>query len=256
MARVSSGYPAIIRQPRLRMKTRPTANTAATQTDSGGSVFSRKSKNSIASTRRPSVRCNGERDHDAEFGERDQRLARHRQKRVERLGAVERAGQREKVDAAEKSPARCRTGGGAWPRRSRAACARRASCGEHREHGARSPAPAAARQTSASATSSERPRQRVHSRRTLRRPIGAWIATATTNRPHRTTAKPDIAVGARENVGRGEPAAHGIKDGAEMDGHRERQHESGRPLRQEQERAHSAPRKPRRSTARFRPAIE
>ena len=66
----------------------------------------------------------------------------------------------------------------------------------------------------------------------------------------------DIAVGARQDLGRGEPAAHRIEDGAEMDGDRERQHEGGHALRQEQDRGHRAPRKPRRSTARFRPAIE
>ena len=41
-----------------------------------------------------------------------------------------------------------------------------------------------------------------------------------------------------------------------MDGDRERQHEGGRALRQEQDRRHNTPRKLRRSTARFRPAIE
>ena len=40
-----------------------------------------------------------------------------------------------------------------------------------------------------------------------------------------------------------------------MDGDGERQHESGHALRHEQDRGHRAPRKPRRSTARFKPAI-
>ena len=68
--------------------------------------------------------------------------------------------------------------------------------------------------------------------------------------------KPQIAVGAREDVGRGKPAASGVKDRAEMDGDGKRQHEGGRALCQEQHCRHSAPRKLRRSTARLRPAME
>ena len=47
-----------------------------------------------------------------------------------------------------------------------------------------------------------------------------------------------------------------VKDRAEVDGDRERQHEGGRALREKQDRCHSTPRKARRSTARLRPAIE
>src|SRR5512143_1217581 len=43
-------------QPRLSRKTKPTAKTAAVQIDSAVRVLSRKPRNSIASTRRPSVK--------------------------------------------------------------------------------------------------------------------------------------------------------------------------------------------------------
>ena len=48
---------------------------------------------------------------------------------------------------------------------------------------ARRPRASSRIENSASARSSERPRHGVHSRKTLRKPIGAWIATAMTNSP-------------------------------------------------------------------------
>ena len=77
-----------------------------------------------------------QRDDDAEFGKHDQRLARQRQEIVERIGAVERGRQREKVQRQEN---RQRDAGQAVQhRRDEAALsgARRASCGVHGEHGA------------------------------------------------------------------------------------------------------------------------
>src|SRR5690242_17837042 len=44
-------------QPRFSAKNKPKAKTAAAQTDSNTSVFSRKPRNSIASTRMPRVIC-------------------------------------------------------------------------------------------------------------------------------------------------------------------------------------------------------
>src|SRR6185437_9614722 len=58
--------------------------------------------------------------------------------------------------------------------------------GPHAEYTAKTARMPRTRRTienSAKARSSERPRHAVHSRKILRKPIGAWIATAMTNRP-------------------------------------------------------------------------
>ena len=219
---------------------RPTANTAARQADSTASVFSRKSRNSIASTRKPSVMWIASATTMPNSADCDHRLARHRQERVERTGAVERGGQREKM---QRQKDRQRDAGQAVEQgRDEAALFVRGAhhaCPKHREHGAQTEHEQQQLQTTPARRRANGRATRVHSRKILRSPIGAWIATAITNSAIEQQ-EDKIAVGARQNIGRGQPAAHRIEDGAEMHGDRERQHERGRPLRQEQDRASRA----------------
>ena len=49
--------------------------------------------------------------------------------------------------------------------------------------------------------------------------------------------KPQVAVGARQHLARGQAAAHGVENGGEMHGDRERQHGGGQPLGEKQQRA-------------------
>ena len=120
-----------------------------------------------------------ERDDDAEFEQGHDRLARQRQERVERIGAVERGGEREKM---HRQKNRQRDAG--QPMQHGGDEAALPVRGAHHEvntaNTARRPRTRSRIANSASARSSERPRHAVHSRKTLRNPIGAWIATAMT----------------------------------------------------------------------------
>ncbi len=65
-----------------------------------------------------------------------------------------------------------------------------------------------------------------------------------------------VAVRAPEDLGGGQAAAHRIEDGGEMRRHGEGQNRGAQPLRDEEAGAHSCLPNARRTSARFKPAIE
>src|SRR6185437_1587356 len=123
----------------------------------------------------------GQRDDDAEFGKHDRWLARQCQEIVERIGAAERCRQGEKVQRQENR--QCDARQAVQHRRDEAPLSVRGPHAEYTAKTARMPRTRRTIENSAKARSSERPRHAVHSRKILRKPIGAWIATAITNRP-------------------------------------------------------------------------
>src|SRR5262245_24606276 len=107
-------------------------------------------------------------------------MARGGEEGVERIGAAQGGRERDEVDRQEYRE-----------RKSRQAVQQRrdesrlgvggAHHARYRAHTAVRPRATRASANRASATSSERERHTVHSRAMLRSPIGAWIATASTN---------------------------------------------------------------------------
>src|SRR5665213_389027 len=97
------------------------------------------------------------------------------------MGAVERGRQRQKM---QRQKNRQRDAGQPMQdSRDEAALSVRGSHALNTANTARIPRTRSKMKNNAKAISSERPRQGVHSRKTLRKPIGAWIATAITNAP-------------------------------------------------------------------------
>src|SRR5665213_3965116 len=97
------------------------------------------------------------------------------------MGAVERGRQRQKM---QRQKNRQRDAGQPMQdSRDEAALSVRGSHALNTANTARKPRASRSSENNANMVSSERPRQGVHSRKTLRKPIGAWIATAITNAP-------------------------------------------------------------------------
>src|ERR1700754_3161731 len=68
--------------------------------------------------------------------------------------------------------------------------------------------------------------------------------------------KPAVAMGAGQNLARGQPAADGVDDREQMNRDRESEDEGGAALREIKNRGHRRPFHARTEVARFRPAIE
>src|SRR6185312_16849919 len=121
-----------------------------------------------------------QRGDEAELGRFDPGVARQRQKRIERIRALKRGGEREEMQRQEdrqRDPGQPMQHGGD-----------EAALGVRSSHAytaitARKPSTSSSAEKNKSARSSVRPRHGVHSRSTLRKPIGACTATARTNRP-------------------------------------------------------------------------
>ena len=121
----------------------------------------------------------GERDHEAKLGKLHGRVARDREERIERLGAAERKPEREEMQRQENRERHPRNPVHHGGRKARLSV-RGADHARNTASAARRPRTMSRTPKRPSATSSERPRHAVHSRSTLRSPIGACTATAST----------------------------------------------------------------------------
>src|SRR5262249_41166750 len=119
------------------------------------------------------------RHHQPPFDDLRERMPRDRKERIEGGGAVEREAERKKMQRQEY---REREAGEPVQQRGDEPplAVRRAHHATKAGRAARRPRTSKTSANAASATSRLRPRQAVHSRSTLRSPIGAWTATATT----------------------------------------------------------------------------
>src|SRR5579885_581728 len=120
-----------------------------------------------------------QRDDDAPFKRLHEGLSRQRKERVQRIGTIERGGEREEMQRQEDGK---RDAGQTMQHgRDKAALLVRGAHQEHTATTARSPSTRRRPENRMSAKSSERPRHAVHSRTILRSPMGACTATASTN---------------------------------------------------------------------------
>src|SRR5262245_4044146 len=101
------------------------------------------------------------------------------QEALKRVGAVERGREREEMDRQEDRERKA--GKPVQERREEARLRVRGAHQRNTANAARRPSRRRSAPNAATARSTARERHGVHSRRMLRKPIGAWIATASTN---------------------------------------------------------------------------